>query len=316
MLLVGTVFSGIGAPEQALKNINIPHIVKWACDIDKKCKESYFLNHNCGQWLDDITKIDLDNLPYVDLFVFGFPCQDVSIAGKQNLEGGRTELVKYSLNIIDKILPKYILFENVKGLLSNKFTPFFEYIKDRIEKNYNFRLLELNSKDFCVGQNRERIFGIGVRKDLNINPDFFFFKKNINFAELLEDNVDNKYFLPEEKVSKILDLCKNKQKNFRLENKFGELKQANKNGFFGDKKIRYSGTMWCQNCIDIHGIIYPDGKTMRRLTPRECARMHGFPDNFILNSKDSIAYRQLGNTITVPILEYIFSILLVNTLDN
>ncbi len=85
MLKVGTTFSGIGSPEQALKNLEIPHVVKWACDIDRYAKETYFANHSCEKWYDDITTININELEYVDLYVFGSPCQDVSFAGKRDL---------------------------------------------------------------------------------------------------------------------------------------------------------------------------------------------------------------------------------------
>jgi len=137
MLKIGTTFSGIGAPEQALKNLKIPHIVKWACDNDKYCKQTYFANHSCEKWYDDITTINIDELEYVDLYVFGFPCQDCSINGKKDLNSGRTILVEYSLRIIEKIKPKYFIFENVKGLLSKKFSLFFNSIIENLSQNYN-----------------------------------------------------------------------------------------------------------------------------------------------------------------------------------
>jgi DNA (cytosine-5)-methyltransferase 1 len=313
MIKVGTTFSGIGAPEQALKNLNIPHIVKWACDIDKYAKQTYLANHTCERFYDDITKIDLNELEYVDLYVFGFPCQDLTSSGKQDLSKGRSMLVTYSLNIIDRLLPKYILFENVKMLLSKKFEGFYSLIKDSIEKNYNFQLLKLNSKDFGVAQHRPRVFGVGIRKDLpnkTIIPQQID-TKGLHFSSILESEPDKKYFLSEERVKRIIDVCHLKQKRFQLQNIIGEVKQANKCSFYPDKKIRYTGISFCQMCFDFHGIIYPDS-TIRMFTPRECARMQGFPDDFIIYPKDTIAYKQFGNTITVNVLERIFTNLLLN----
>ena len=74
ILKVGTAFSGIGAPEQALKNLGIPHVVKWACEVDKFAKLTWNANHTCERWHDDITTLKPADLPPVDLFVFGFPC--------------------------------------------------------------------------------------------------------------------------------------------------------------------------------------------------------------------------------------------------
>jgi len=306
MLKIGTTFSGIGAPEQALKNLKIPHDVEWACDIDKHAKQTYFANHGCGQWYDDITKINVEELKYVDLYVFGFPCQDLSVAGKQNLDKGRSLLVNYSLDIIDKLSPKYILFENVKGLLNKKFSNFYDAIKQRIEEKYDFHLLKLNSKDFGIPHHRERVYGVGFRKDLNNNIQFYFENIHSHFKYLLEDGVDQKYFVSDSRKDDIINIALNKQTNFSLLEDYGEVKQANKNGLFGDKKIRYSGNVFCQNLIDRHGVIFPDKKTIRVFTPRECARLQGFPDSFIIPDNDNIAYKQFGNTITVKVLEEIF----------
>lgn len=311
MIKIGTTFSGIGAPEQALKNLKIPHVVKWACDIDKYAKQTYLANHTCEKWYDDITKIDIDSLEYVDLYVFGFPCQDLSVAGKQDLNNGRSLLVNYSLDIIDKLLPKYILFENVKGLLNKKFSNFYSTIERRIAKNYNFCLLKLNSKNFGIAHHRERVFGVGIRKDLDTNIQFHFENKSAHFKDILESNVPTKYFVTSERSDNIIRIALTKQTNFVLLEDFGEVKQANKNGLFGDKKIRYSGNIFCQNLIDRHGFIFPDKKTIRMFTPRECARLQGFPDSFIINSKDYIAYKQFGNTITVTVLEGIFKQFLI-----
>lgn len=311
MIKIGTTFSGIGAPEQALKNLKIPHVVKWACDIDKYAKQTYLANHTCEKWYDDVTKININELEYVDLYVFGFPCQDLSVAGKQDLSNGRSILVNYSLDIIDKLLPKYIVFENVKGLLNKKFSDFYSMIEQRIEKNYDFHLLKLNSKNFGIPHHRERIFGVGIRNNLNINIQFHFENKSAHFKDFLENDVAAKYFVSDLRRDNIINIALNKQINFSLLKDFGEVKQVNKNGLFGDKKIRYSGNIFCQNLIDRHGFIFPDKKTIRMFTPRECARLQGFPDDFIIHNNDNIAYRQFGNTITVNVLEEIFKQFLI-----
>lgn len=313
MLKVGTTFSGIGAPEQALKNSRIEHEVKWACDIDKKAKETYFLNHRCNVWYDDISKIDIKNLEPVDLYVFGFPCQSLSIVGKQNLLDGRSALVSYSLDIIDFLLPKYILFENVFALKQKKFERFFSEIQTRIKAYYNFEWRQLNSIDFGVPQSRRRIFGLGVRKDIGVANLSLFQHPKISLAGILEQNADKKYFLDTVKTNKILEIAEEMVPNFQFQNQIGlvnGVNKFNKTSIFASIKIQYKDFCSCLNLIDLYGIIYPD-KSIRRLTPREYARLQGFPDSFIVNPKDAVAYRQFGNTITVPILEEIFKLNLV-----
>jgi DNA (cytosine-5)-methyltransferase 1 len=116
MIKIGTTFSGIGAPEQTLKNLKIPHVTKWACDIDKYAKQTYLANHSCEKWYDDITKINVDELEYVDLYVFGFPCQAYSSQGlRGGLEDHRGKLIYYSLQILQEKQPKYFIAENVRG---------------------------------------------------------------------------------------------------------------------------------------------------------------------------------------------------------
>jgi len=294
LLKVGTTFSGIGAPEQALKNLGIPHVVKWACDIDKNAKETYMANHGCEVWYDDIAKIDVEKLEPVDLYIFGFPCTDVSIYGKKDLSKGRTSLVKYSLEIINKIKPKYILFENVKNLLSKKFQPFFQEIVDSIKINYNFDHKVLNSLNFGVPQNRQRVFGVGIRKD--VEQTFSFPKpgdKCLNLQKLLEANVDNKYYLTPDGWLKNQE---HKKAQSRKGNGFGYRILTDK-AFCLVSQASYAGRQF---------IIDDNTRPPRMLTPREFARLQGFADSFQIHPKDHVSYFQFGNTITVNVLEAIF----------
>lgn len=298
MLKIGTTFSGIGAPEQALKNLKIPHVVKWACDIDKRAKETYMTNHTCEKWYDDITKININELEYVDLYVFGFPCTDVSIYGKKDLSLGRTSLVKYSLDIIEKIRPKYIVFENVKNILSKKFQPFFQEIVDSISKNYNFSYKVLNSINFGVPQNRNRVFGVGVRKDLDIKFTFPQSKEeSLNLQNILQVNVPNKYYLTDGGWAKNQE---HKKRNLEKGNGFGYRILTDK-AFCLLSQASYAGRQF---------IIDNLNKNPRMLTPRECASLQGFSDDFKIHSSDNVSYFQFGNTITVTVLEAIFNNLL------
>lgn len=302
LLKVDTTFSGIGAPEQALKNLGIAHVVKWACDIDKHAKQTYFANHTCEKWYDDITTIDIDTLEYVDLYIFGFPCQDVSFAGKRNLERGRTALVEHSLNIIDKISPKYIIFENVKGLLSKKFEQFFHSILNRLNINYNLSYKVLNSKNYGIPHNRERIFCIGIRRDINQK---FIFPPSIKTETLhnfLEKDISEKYTLSDQRYEREKErLSRNQLKG---------------NGF-GYRIIK--DYIYCLRTT--YGrlgdqFIEQFNQNPRFLTPRECARLQGYPDSFILPASDEQSYRQMGNTITVNVIQLILQNLLIDVPNN
>lgn len=172
------------------------------------------LTNNFG----DISILDYPNLPDFDLFNFSFPCTDISNAGKQkglkNEDGTHTRsgLVKFGIDLIKVKKPKYIMIENVKALIQKKFINDFYGIIDEIEsygytcfyptkedKKGNISPTCLNAKDYGIPQNRERIFVICVRNDINLEFEFpKGFDKGIRLKDLLEDNVDEKYYLSEE----------------------------------------------------------------------------------------------------------------------
>lgn len=311
MLKVGTTFSGIGAAEQALKNLKIDHEILWACDIDKHCKQTYFANHTCKKWYDDITKININELEYVDLYVFGFPCVDISNMGQQNLLKGRSLLVNYSLNIIEKLIPKYILFENVKTLLANKFKEFFNCIIEKLSKNYNITYKILNSKDYNSPQNRERIFCIGIRKNINKNYVFPLSQKlEKNLFDLLEQNVSD-FYLNKEKWYLYYNSHWKKEKGFvKINPEIARcLTTRDFYNYRGSFVSQYNITNIKNSTKQYKELFYIEDK-IRRLTEKECARLQCFPENFIIPVNDKQAYKQFGNTITVTVLEAIFKNLL------
>ncbi len=293
ILTVGTTFSGIGAPEQALKNLGIPHVIKWACDNDKHAETAYFLNHDSETFYPDIKTIDPKDLEYVDLYVFGFPCQDVSVAGKQDLSGGRTALVEYSLNIIEEIEPKYFLYENVKGLLNKKFQPFLDSITGRLSEGYNLDLKVFNSKHFGTPQNRERVFCLGTRKDLDqVTLPEQDTTRQTHLSTILVDAGDE-YTLPDHRWES-LKAHKERHSTNGTNHGFGYR-------FVTDRAFTLLTTYYPLP----HQLIEQEGKNPRFYTERECARLQGFPDSFQLHPTKRHAYKQLGNSITVPVLEAI-----------
>ena len=223
---VGTFFSGVGSPEQALKNLKINHSIKFACDIDKFAKQTYLKNFSCKNFYEDITKLNMNNLSYVDLLVFGFPCQAFSMAGKRRgFDDTRGTLFYDALRYLKQHKPRYFIAENVKGLLSHNLGKTFQTIIDCLAKtiNYQYSILPfdnlgyhihykvLNTKDFGIPQNRERIFIVGIRDDSDNN---FRFPKEIplkiKLKDILQDNpnykkykVDNKYYLSNKAVKRI-----------------------------------------------------------------------------------------------------------------
>jgi len=216
---VGTFFSGIGSPEQALLNLGIPHEIEFACDIDKYARETYLKNFKCNNMYNDITALNMKDLSYVDLLVFGFPCQAFSIAGKRGgFDDTRGTLFYDSLRYLKEHKPRYFIAENVKGLLSHDSGKTFQTIIDCLASTINTQMTlmpfdnlgyhihykVLNTKDFGIPQNRERIFIVGIRDDADNN---FRFPKEINLTnklkDILQNNVDKKYYLSDKAIKRI-----------------------------------------------------------------------------------------------------------------
>lgn len=211
MLKVGTVCSGIGSPEFALEDLAIPHRRVFACEIDKYAQKSYLANFNVDNMFTDMTKDDWTE-HYCDLLIGGIPCQAFSLAGKRLGELDPRGLLFYNFyNYLKKQQPKYFIIENVKGLLSDSggktFDNWLQLLSQSVNTHYNMFPHEdsllynvhwtvLNSKDFDVPQNRERVFIIGIRNDL---PNNFRFPTGVpltkRLKDVLESVVDEKYYL-------------------------------------------------------------------------------------------------------------------------
>ena len=213
-----SLFSGIGAFESALKNLGIDFEVVNYCEIDKFASKSYSMIHDIPETknLKDVTEVtEWDVLDKVDLITYGFPCQDISLAGKQkgliNEDGSltRSGLFFKALDIIKWYKPKIAIAENVKNLTSKKFAEQFRIVLDSLdEAGYNCYWKVLNAKDYGIPQNRERVFIISIRKDID-NGSFNFpepMPLELRLKDMLEDEVDEKYYLSEKMFNYVLDV--------------------------------------------------------------------------------------------------------------
>lgn len=209
MIKLLSLFSGIGAFEKALERQGIEYQLVNYCEIDKYASKSYSLIHNVSEQMNlgDITKIDtLDMDDNVDFITYGFPCQDISLAGKQkgfeqNGELTRSGLFFEVLRIIEGTKPKVAICENVKNLTSKRFSKEFSIVLQSLEEaGYNNYWQVLNAKDYGIPQNRERVFIVSIRKDID-NGSFEFpkpFELELRLKDMLEDQVDEKYYLSED----------------------------------------------------------------------------------------------------------------------
>lgn len=201
-----SLFSGIGAFEKALDNEGIKYNLVNYCEIDKYASRSYATIHNVSEELNliDVTKVDTSSLSDIDLITYGFPCQDISQAGNQkgftdkNGERTRSGLFFEALRIIKDLKPKYAIAENVKALTSKKFKTEFEMVLSSLnDAGYNNYYDILNAKDYGIPQNRERVFIVSIRKD--VDDGSFCFPSpqplNIRLKDILEENIDEKFYL-------------------------------------------------------------------------------------------------------------------------
>lgn len=210
-----SLFSGVGAFEKALDNLHIPYELVGFSEIDKYAVKSYCAIHGVDESMNlgDITKIDGERLPKdIDLLTYGFPCQDISIAGKQkgliDEDGTKTRsgLFFEALRIIEETKPKVAIAENVKNLVGKKFNAQFQVVLSSLdEAGYNNYYAVLNAKDYGVPQNRERVFIVSIRKD--IDRGLFQFPVpialNKRLKDVLEEVVDEKYYLSGTAVEKL-----------------------------------------------------------------------------------------------------------------
>ena len=211
-LKVFEAFAGIGTLRMALDRLDIEYDVVGISEIDKFAIQSYEAIHGGTKNYGDISKINPDDLPDFDLFVYGFPCQDISTAGLQKgfKKGSetRSSLLWECEKIINEKRPKYLLMENVKALTFKKNMPGFEmWLKILEELGYTNYWKILNAKDYGVPQNRERVFCISIHGD----HDKYEFpegeKLTKRLRDVLEEEVDEKYYLKKEQVERLTKRC-------------------------------------------------------------------------------------------------------------
>jgi len=298
------LFAGIGGMRLAFEAIGGECV--FSSEINKYAQATYFANFN--EIPDgDITKINENDVPDHDILVAGFPCQPFSIAGvsKKNSMGKKHGFLDKSqgtlffdiLRIIKHKRPRAFFLENVKNLITHDKGNTFNVIKAALEDaNYELYTKIIDGKYF-VPQHRERIYIIGLNKEI--------YRKNImlqfptltdrslsKVRNILDKKVDDKYELSDKLWQDLQNYAeKHKQKG----NGFG-FGLVNLDGITRTLSARYYK--------DGSEILIPQkNKNPRRLTPRECARLQGFPDTFKIVVSDTQAYKQFGNSVVVPLIK-------------
>ncbi len=217
---LATLFSGIGALEHSFKRMRLNHEIIFAGDLDNKCKESFFSNYKISEknWHQDIKDFSAKKYKHqVDLLVGGSPCQTFSMIGKRKgFRDPRGSLFYEFARVVKECRPKVFIFENVKGLINHDQGATWKTMKDvfRNELKYKINFETLNSKNYGIPQNRQRIFVVGFRPDCN--QRFYFpekIKLKTTMQDFLEDCVDTKYYLREKGV-KFVTRSDNRSKRY------------------------------------------------------------------------------------------------------
>ena len=207
MIRILECFGGIGACSKALERLGIEFEIADYVELDKYAVKSFNAIHGTDFEPQDISEWDKDI--EVDLIMHGSPCQDFSLAGNQaggdEGSGTRSSLMYETIRIVEKLKPKYVIWENVRNVISKRHIHNFDkYIMRLNELGYTSYYQILNSKDYGIPQNRERVFTISIKKD--INKDFSFPQKKqlkLKLKDMLEDEVDEKYYLSEKMIKYI-----------------------------------------------------------------------------------------------------------------
>lgn len=363
-MTLATLFSGIGAAEFAAREVFNDTNVVFACEIDKFARQSYLANHEIDEtkFYRDVT--ELDARPYagqIDILVGGSPCQDFSIAGQRAGENGeRGNLIWQFYRVVSEARPSVFVYENVKGLLSIDSGKSYQRFTDALRGlGYHCHAEILNTKDYGIPQNRERLYIVGFLNADEYHAFSLAPKTGCGrLADFLDASVDEKYFLSD----RALAYFHSKHPKFN-----GKFKPRNENESVAttittnpghrrtDMFIKVAGELDIPTFKRARQIYDTDGvsptlltaknnqetpkviqrsrglnkgaefepcptissnsfeqnnllksERIRKLTPRECLRLQGFPESFKIVVSDTQAYKQAGNAMSVNVVKMIF----------
>lgn len=296
------LFAGIGGIRLGFEKHNFETV--FANDFDAYCKITYDLNFKkTPLTVEDIRKIKTADLPHFDFLLAGFPCQAFSIAGYRrgfNDEKGRGDLFFEIARIIDETKPLGFLLENVKNLKGHDGGRTFKIISETLSNlGYHIKDAVLNTKDYGnVPQNRERIYIVGFRSKEYADAFSFPLKQGltVKVTDLLDSDVNERYYYNNKPLfERIKDSVTRLDKVYQWRRKYV---RENKNGV--------CPTLTANMGMGGHNVpIIKVKNGIRKLTPRECARIQGFPNSYIFptNIADSRIYKQIGNSVSVPVIE-------------
>lgn len=254
-------FAGYGSQSMALRRLGIDFEVVGISEIDKYAIQAYMAVHGDTPNYGDISKIDWSSVPDFDFLTYSFPCTDISTAGQQKGlaegSGTRSSLLWECRKAIEAKRPKYLLMENVKNLVSKKFTPYLkEWIRFLEGQGYSNYTKVLNAKDFGVPQNRERVFMVSILGEVSFHfPKPFTLEKRLR--DVLEKDVDESFYLSEKVVNTLLarnEKNKAKGNGFKFEPTMGDV--------IASSILTNAGSRDCDNYVYVVGNTNPSGHGM------------------------------------------------------
>ena len=299
-LKVGSLFAGIGGIDLGFKKAGFE--IEWANEIDIKSCTTYTKNLKHNIICDDIKNINPDLLSNVDILTGGFPCQAFSIAGnKQGFNDERGAIFFELIRIVKQIKPRVVFLENVKNLKSHNEGKTLQYIIKTLEElGYFVTHNVLNTCEYSdLPQNRERVYIVAFKQQGEFKR-FQFPQKAINrksITALLENNVADLFYYEKSKMYPLLkEAMTNKETCYQWRRQYVR-----------ENKSNLCPTLTANMGTGGHNVpLILDDKGIRKLTPRECARLQGFPDNFEFpNYANAVLYKQLGNSVSIPVVEKI-----------
>lgn len=294
MLRIGTDCSGIEAPIQALRKLGIQHRHVFSSDIDKYAIQSIRANYNPEKIFGDITKRNISNVPDMDIYICGFPCQAFSHAGNRKGFKDKRGIVFFScLEVIREKEPKFFILENVKGLLSHDKGQTFKTILSELEnlEHYTIYWEVLNTRDYGLPQNRPRVFIVGFRTDAQEGPFTFPEKKKmLNLLDFIDQTDTYVHPIPN---------CVSKSGMLEIIPKdavfvdFGFKKHKHPNSANYTPTINANNRLWC---LPKH----------RYVNCKELLALQGFSPDFKQVVSKTQLKKQLGNSMSVNVLVELF----------
>jgi DNA (cytosine-5)-methyltransferase 1 len=299
---VGGLFAGIGGIELGFKNAGFT--ISWANEIDKNACITYRHNHSHTLFEKDLNDLQPSEVSPIEILTGGFPCQAFSIAGYQKgFRDDRGNVFFRILDFIDTLKPKVVFLENVKNLVGHDKGKTFERILYELEdiREYTVKHKVLNSCEYGnVPQNRERIYIVAFKHKEEADKFTFPETKKLTkkVTDLIDSEADERFYYTK---SRYYNQLKEEMKNTDTVYQWRRV-------YVRENKSKLCPTLTANMGTGGHNVpLIIDTKDIRKLTPRECARFQGYPDTFKFPEKlaNSSLYKQIGNSVSVPVIEAI-----------